>query len=93
MNSKDFFNGDKKLSAWWAEIANSASFDRVTQAIKGVALESCPSNEQRAGVLFAIENLLTLSQPDAPPVAFAQPGLNHNLEPKSRTLKPQEKKK
>jgi hypothetical protein len=88
MTSKDLFIQDKDLAAWWSNIANSGNFDRVIQALKGLALETCPNDEQRAGVLFAIDALLTISQPDAPAVAFSQPGLSHNLEPKDRTLKP-----
>jgi hypothetical protein len=92
MTSKQLFIQDKDLTEWWSNIANSGNFDKVTQALKGLALESCPNDEQRAGVLFAIDALLTISQPDAPAVAFSQPGIIHNLEPKSRTLKPKNAK-
>lgn len=88
MDSKTQFISNKNLSAWWASVAGDSRFDQVLLHASAVAFESCPSLEQRDGILKFKELLLTLSQPDAPAVAFSQPGLKHNLEPKPRTLKP-----
>lgn len=93
MNAKEQFISNKPLSDWWSNIANDSKFDMVLLHASAVAFEACPSTEQRDGILKFKDLLLTLSQPDAQPVSFSQPGLNHNLEPKPRTLKPTEKKK
>jgi hypothetical protein len=93
MTSKDQFIANKTLAQWWASISNDDKFDQVMLHASAVAFENCPSAEQRDGVLKFKEILLTLSQPDSPTVAFSQPGLSHNLEPKSRTLKPKQNSK
>jgi hypothetical protein len=93
MDSKTQFLSNKTLSEWWATISNDTRFDQVLLHSSAVAFENLPSAEQRDGILKFKEILLTLSQPDSPPVAFSQPGLSHNLEPKDRTLKPKQKSK
>ena len=91
MNSKEQFLSDKQLHEWWAVISKDARFDKVLLHAAGCALESCPSAEQRAGVLAFKEILLTLSDVNSEPILFPTTGLSHNLEPKSRTLKPKAK--
>jgi hypothetical protein len=85
MTAKDQFINNKPLAEWWAAIAGDTRFDSVLLHAAAVALETCPSSEQREGVIFLKEILLTIAQKEAPVVEFAKPGLNHNLEIKRRT--------
>lgn len=93
MDTKTQFLSDKTLSSWWGGIANDSRFDRVLLHASGVALESCPSVEQRAGVLAFREILLTLANPDAEAVKFSSPGLIHDLDVPRRTVEPTEQPK
>lgn len=92
MNAKNQFIANKDLAAWWGIIANDARFDAVLLHASAATLESCPSAEQREGVLFLKETLLTLSQPDAEAPKFAQPGLKHDLEVHRRNIAGETKK-
>jgi hypothetical protein len=86
MTSKEQFIQNQNLASWWGGISQDARFDQVLLHASGVALESCPSSEQRAGVLAFKEILLTLSDKEAEPVKFVSPGLDHNLEVQRRTV-------
>ncbi len=86
MTSKEQFIRQKELAAWWQGVASDTRFDSVLVYAAAATLESCPSAEQREGVIFFREMLLNLSLPEAPPPAFARPGLNHDLDIARRTL-------
>lgn len=82
----------KELAAWWASIAIDPRFDRVLLHASGVALESIPSAEQRAGVLAFKEILLTLSDKDSEPVQFSAPAMKYDLDVQRRIVHPPEVK-
>lgn len=88
MNAKDQFLSQKTLAEWWASIAGDSKFDAVMLHAQAVALETCPSAEQREGVLTFKDILLTISHAEAKTPKFAKPGINHNLDIPSRTAKP-----
>jgi len=92
MQAKDQFIAQKNLSEWWSSIANDPKFDTVLLYASNAAFEAMPSSDQRDGVLRFKEILLTLSNPDAAPIDFPQPGLQHNLESKRKTIGQTEKK-
>ena len=92
MDSKTQFISQKTLSEWWSSIANDPKFDTVLLYASNVALEAMPSADQRDGALRFKEILLTLSQADAAPIDFPQPGLNHALDTKRKTIGQTEKK-
>ena len=86
MNSKTSFIQNKELAEWWAVISGDSRFDKVVSTLKGMAFEACPSEEQRKGVLFAIEALLTMNQPETDGPDFSRPGIKYDLDSKRRTL-------
>lgn len=86
MTAKDLFLQNKELAKWWAGIANDTRFDQVMLHAAAITLEGCPSPDQRLGVIFLKEVLLTLSQPESGPPQFAQPGLKHELDLHRRTI-------
>ena len=91
MNSKELLLSDEALKNWWSGIVGDVKFDKMMLILKAATFEGSPSPEQTAGITKFIESMLSIANKDAAPVAFSQPGLKHNLEPKSRTLKPKAK--
>ena len=86
MTAKELFLQNKELAKWWAGIANDVRFDQVMLHAAAITLEGCPSPDQRMGVIFLKEVLLTLSEPESGPPLFAQPGLKHELDVHRRTI-------
>jgi hypothetical protein len=93
MQSKEMFLSNTELSKWWSSIASDSRFDMVLLYASGCAIEAIPSAEQREGALRMKDILLTIANKEADPVQFVKTGLSHDLEPKSRALKPKEEKK
>ena len=81
-----FLSSSKTLVEWWTSVSIDPRFDLVLLHAGNIALESCPSAEQREGVLFLKETLLTMSQTDIPTPDFPGPGMNHNLDTKRKTI-------
>jgi hypothetical protein len=92
MDAKNQFLNQKPLAEWWASIAGDPKFDAVLLHAAAVTLEACPDSQQRAGVLFFKEVLLTLSQKDSAGPEFAKPGLNHDLEVHRKTVETEQTK-
>lgn len=86
MDAKTHFVSNKELREWWSDISNTPKFDLVLLHAAAIALETCPSAEQREGVIFLKNVLLTMSNADSETPNFPSPGLNHNLDSARKTL-------
>lgn len=86
MDSKTQFINQKELREWWVSISGDSRFDAVLLYAAAITLETCPSAEQREGVIYMKEVLLTMGDKMSEAPDFPSPGLNHNLETQRRTL-------
>ena len=86
MTAKAQFLANEKLKAWWSKIVEDEKFDQVMLHASAIALEGCPSSDQRDGVLAFKMILSTMPEAESSDVLFAKPGLSHDLEPKRKTV-------
>jgi hypothetical protein len=92
MTSKELLIADKELCAWWNGIVGDVRFDRMVMILKSSTFDGTPTPEQADGINKFIASMTTIANPDAAPIDFPQPGLQHNLESKRKTIGQTEKK-
>lgn len=96
MSSHELFLQDKKLRAWWSKIVDDPQFDQVMLYASATALEGCPSEEQRGGVIKFKDILENLCEEEPANIAFPRPKLSHDLDVHRRNIadeKPEKPKK
>lgn len=86
MNAKQQLIANKPLREWWLGVTDNPLFDQLLLHVKAMTMEAKPSPQQLEGVSTFIETLQTIAQTDAPEPEYPEPGINHNLEIKRKTI-------
>lgn len=83
--SKDFFQRNKDLAAWWSAVAKNAEFEQVIMAVRSELMDKRMSAEGTMGAQEFENTLRTLSDSYVEsPLARIKSGLSHDIDdPKS----------
>jgi hypothetical protein len=81
MNTREAFNRNKELAAWWRSITTDTRFEEVQMYARSAFLDLLPSAEELKGAKLLEELQISLVDAESAGQELPNPGLHHQIEP------------